>query len=155
MAHIDQVAQGIYRIASYTPTSDISFNQFLIVGVPCMHIEVAAARHIRCNHIEGAVMIADGRGEDAAEGPPVGERELTRPREDMPDLASVHEVAAVEERHAREILERAGHEEVVVPDAADARVRVEAGNDRIRKRHGLLRRLALGGSIGMLLKIGN
>ncbi len=30
MAHIDQVAQGIYRIASYAPTSDMSFNQFLI-----------------------------------------------------------------------------------------------------------------------------
>src|SRR2546428_7706449 len=77
---------------------------------------------------------------------PVGERELTGPRKDMPDLAPVHEVAAVEERHAGEILERAGHEEVVLPDAADARVRVEAGNDRIRKRHGLLCRLALGGS---------
>ena len=30
MAHIDQVAQGIYRIAAFAPTSDMSFNQFLI-----------------------------------------------------------------------------------------------------------------------------
>src|SRR5258708_26677785 len=30
MARIDQVAEGIYRISSYTPTPDMSFNQFLI-----------------------------------------------------------------------------------------------------------------------------
>jgi hypothetical protein len=62
----------------------------------------------------------------------MGERELARPREDMSDLAPVHEIAAVEEGHAREILKRARHEEVVLPEAADARVRFEGGNDRIR-----------------------
>lgn len=30
MAQIDQVAGGIYRISSYAPTPDMSFNQFLI-----------------------------------------------------------------------------------------------------------------------------
>src|SRR5260370_12096053 len=30
MAQIDRVAEGIYRISSYAPTSDMSFNQFLI-----------------------------------------------------------------------------------------------------------------------------
>ena len=30
MAKINQFAEGIYRISSFAPTPDISFNQFLI-----------------------------------------------------------------------------------------------------------------------------
>jgi hypothetical protein len=30
MAQVDHIACGIYRISSFAPTSDISFNQFLI-----------------------------------------------------------------------------------------------------------------------------
>jgi len=30
MAQVKQVAEGIYRISSYAPTPDMSFNQFLI-----------------------------------------------------------------------------------------------------------------------------
>jgi hypothetical protein len=30
MAQIDHVAEGIYRISSYAPTADMTFNQFLI-----------------------------------------------------------------------------------------------------------------------------
>jgi flavorubredoxin len=32
MAQIDQVANGIYRISSFVPKQNISFNQFLLVG---------------------------------------------------------------------------------------------------------------------------
>lgn len=33
MAQVNHIAGGIYRISSFAPTSDISFNQFLIVQV--------------------------------------------------------------------------------------------------------------------------
>src|SRR3954447_8816078 len=110
-----------------------------------MHIEVAAARHIRRNHVEGAVVIADSGGEDTSRGSPVSKGKLTLLREDMPDLAPVHKVLTMEQRHAGEILERAGHQEIILPNAANTGVRVEAGNDRIGESHYFLRRLAVVG----------
>ena len=93
------------------------------------------------DHVEGAVLVAQRRGEDAFRALRRGQRHLAGARERVPDLAPVREVAAVEDRDAREIFERAGRQVVVVADAHDRRVRVEARDDRVRVRgHGAARR---------------
>jgi hypothetical protein len=82
---------------------------------------------VRGHDPELAVMMTDGRGIDAHAGPfpPRADGQLTRPVQNVPDLLPPDEVAAVEDRHAGEVLEAGGHEVVVLADAADGRIRVK------------------------------
>lgn len=61
--------------------------------------------------------------------------ELRRSREDMTDPSPVDEVLAGVDRNTREVLERGGDEEVVGPDADDAGVRIEAGENGVAEGH--------------------
>jgi hypothetical protein len=60
--------------------------------------------------------------------------ELALAREDVTQGSPVDQVAAVEERYAREILEAARDEVKVIADFAHARVGVKAGDDRVGER---------------------
>ena len=76
-------------------------------------------------------MIADGRREYTLSGMCVGKRKLGFPVKYMADLLPVHEVLAVIERNAGEIMEGACHHVVIVSYAAYARVRIESFHDRV------------------------
>src|SRR5699024_1425320 len=93
--------------------------------------EVAAVRHIRRNHVKPAVAPADRRRIDAARGAAVFERKLAVARQHVADLLPVQQIAAVPQRHAREKLERAVDQIIILADAADARVGIEARDDRV------------------------
>src|SRR6266508_233401 len=107
-------------------------------GVTGVNKEVATTGDVGRHHVEDAVVIADCRGEDTARGTDVRERQLAQACQAVPDLAPMHQVAAVEQRHAREILERAGDQKVVLSGAADAGIGVKARYNGIGKRHRLL-----------------
>src|SRR5438552_5421076 len=51
------------------------------------------------------------------------------------DLVPVYQVAAVKDGYASHVLERADHQVIVVANPADARVGMEAGDDRARTSH--------------------
>ena len=93
--------------------------------------EAATARYVRADHVEGAVVLADRGRKNPLRAGDASERELARPREHVPELSPVHEVTAMKDRDAREILERARHQVIVGTDATDARIRVEAGQDGV------------------------
>ena len=95
-------------------------------------VEVAAAVDVRGDHVERAVVVADRRRVDAARRPRAFcEGQLAVARQDVPELLPVHEVAAREDGHPGEELEAARDEVEVPAHADDARVRVEAGDDRV------------------------
>ena len=64
-------------------------------------------------------------------------------------LLPVAQVARAENRHAREVLEAGAREVVVLARPADARVGVEAGDDRVRSQCGVLPQ-AVGAALGRL-----
>ena len=115
-------------------------------GIAGGHVEVAAAlsAHARGDHVEGPAVAADRRREDPLGHLAAVQVELRGPRQHVPDRAPAHQVAALEDRHAREVREARRHEVVVVADAADARIRMEAGQHRVAVRAGRQRRLERG-----------
>ena len=58
-------------------------------------------------------------------------RKLAVTRQNVADLLPVEQIAAVPQRHAGKKLKRAVDEIVILPDAADARIRVKAGDNRV------------------------
>lgn len=82
---------------------------------------------------ERAVMVAQRRSVDARAGcgEPGGDVELRGAGQDVADLFPLHQVGAVEDRYAREVLEARIHQVEVVAHPADRGIRVEAGNDGI------------------------
>ncbi len=85
---------------------------------------------VRGHEPEPAVVEAQRRAVDPARGPPVAAAELLAPVQDVPDLRPGDQVAAVVDRRAGEVLEARVREVVVLADAADRGVGVEAGDDR-------------------------
>lgn len=93
--------------------------------------EVAAVVDVGGDHVECAVMVSDcGRKYAAGDGLAV-QRQLRRAIQHVPQLFPVDEIAAVKQRHARKIGKAGGHEIKVVVHAADGRIGIEAGKDRI------------------------
>ena len=82
-------------------------------------------------HVERALVMADGGGEDAARDAGPLQGELRGPVEHVPDLGPRHQVAAVPDRDARKGGERGVDEVVVLPDAGHARVRVKPQQHRV------------------------
>ena len=95
------------------------------------HVEVPAAVHVRRDHVEGAVVVPDRRGVDAARRAGLLEGQLALPRQHVAQRLPVDEVAAREEWHPREELEAAVDEVEVLAHPHDTRVGVEARNDRV------------------------
>ncbi len=96
-----------------------------------LDVEVAAMGDVGGDHVEPAVVVADGRRVDAAGGAGLVEGKLAFAGQAMADLLPVHQVAAVEDGDAGEVLEAAGDEVEVAADAADGRIGMEAGDDRV------------------------
>ena len=99
--------------------------------------QVAAAPEIRRHQVEPAVVVPQGRGEDAArtrDG--LREHQLGRTFQGVADLLPVAQVPRAEDRNAREVLEAGAGEVVVLSYLADARVGVESGDDRVRRDGG-------------------
>ncbi len=93
--------------------------------------EVAAAVHRRGDHIEHAVVMRDSRREDAARHAQTIEIELGGTVDYIADLLPVHQIDALEHRDAREVGE-AGIDQVEAPVRADdARVGMEASQNRV------------------------
>ena len=89
--------------------------------------------HVGRNHVEGLVLfvVSDGRREDASRHVLAVKRELRLAVEHMSQLCPVHEVLAREDGHAGEKRERRVDQIIGVPLAADGRVGIEPGQDRI------------------------
>jgi hypothetical protein len=92
-------------------------------------------RDIGRDHIKAPVVIADGGREDASGTACFFQGKLAGAGEAVTNLLPVNQIAAVEDRHAREILERTGDEVIILFDAADARIRVKTGNDGVSIFH--------------------
>ena len=105
------------------------------VDVVCPNVEIAAMGDIGRDHVEPPIPITDGRRIDAAGRIRLHERELALAREDVADLRPIDQVMALEERHAGEELERAGHEIIGVADTAAAGIREKARDHGVSVLH--------------------
>lgn len=94
--------------------------------------QVAAVADVRHDQPEPAVVVAErGRVDPRRRRRVEREAQLARPVQGVADLRPVQQIAAVEDRHPREVLETGAGEVVVVADAADRRVGVKPGDDRV------------------------
>lgn len=93
----------------------------------------APARRVGDDEEEHAVAVPDRRRPDAQVGRRVGHAELRVADRDVPDLRPGDQVGRVVDRHAGQVLEGRGGQVVVVADADDARVRVEARDEGVRE----------------------
>ena len=80
---------------------------------------------------EAAVVMTQGRGEDPAAVDRLALVQLAHAIEDVADLRPPDQVAAVEDRHGREVLEGGDGDVIILAHAADRRVRVEARENRV------------------------
>ena len=80
-------------------------------------------------------MVTDGGGVDALGSGDVHQIQLGTAAETVADLGPVHQVPAVEHRNAGKEFKGACHHVVILPHAADAGVRVEAGQNRVLIAH--------------------
>ena len=103
-------------------------------GVLRLHQEVPRA-HIRGNHVVRPVrrVVLDVRGKDAAARMLAAEaRQLRRAVQDVTDLLPVYQIAAVEDRDAREIAEGGRDQEIVSFSVrAEARIGIPARQDGV------------------------
>src|SRR6516165_10732360 len=99
--------------------------------IVCVYVEIATCRHIRCNHIEDASMVAHRGSKYALRACASLERRLAWARKTMPNLTPVNQVATVKDGHTRKIFARSGHQIIILTYATDTRIGVKAGNYRI------------------------
>ena len=93
--------------------------------------EIAFARHVGRDHVEHAVIVADGGGIDAAPGAGFVQRQLRGARQAVAYLRPVHQVLAVVQGHAGEVLETAVHQVEVVAHSAHAGVGMITRDDGV------------------------
>ncbi len=93
----------------------------------------ARVEHHADDYMEPAVVEADRGREHAARCRRVTDADLLLARGHMADERPVLEILAAVHRHARQVLECRGDEVVAAVDADDARVGVEAGQDRVHR----------------------
>jgi len=103
----------------------------LASGIVRIDEEIAAAGGVGGNHVERAVVVADGGGIDASPREGSAQVHLTLACQTVAYLFPVYEVAAVPQRNAGEVVESTVHQIVVAIDTTDARVGIEARNHRI------------------------
>ena len=97
----------------------------LAADVICPHKKIAAACHIRRDHIESAVVVADRRRKNTAGGAAVHQRQLAFSRQNIAKLLPMQQVTAMPKRHARKKLKRTVDKIIVFTYTANARVRVK------------------------------
>ena len=102
------------------------------------NIEIPAAGDVGRDHVEHAVVPADGGGEDAAGGLGLLQRQLRGTGQAVPDLLPMHQILAVEHRHAGEEFKRRSYQIIVLSHAANAWVGIESRNNWILKMRHLL-----------------
>ena len=95
--------------------------------ISCRNNEIPSKRNIGGNHIVYAVIIADGRGENAARHAVIPKRKLRRAVKDIADLPEMAQILARKNRHTREIGKGGIYNIIGVTDPADGRVRVKTG----------------------------
>jgi hypothetical protein len=94
-----------------------------------------ATLHVRRDEKERAVVVAERRRENAAGAGRTGQVELALARERVADRSPIDEVAAMEDRHAGEVLEAAARKVEVAADPTDRGVGVHARQDGVRELH--------------------
>ena len=97
--------------------------------------EVATAAHVGRDHVEGAVVITDGRCVDTQRGVGLFQRQLRGPVQDVADLLPVLQVAAVIHGHAGEIVKARVDQVVVSSHRHDGRIGMETGQDGVSQFH--------------------
>ena len=93
--------------------------------------EVAAASGVGGDHVEPAVVTADGGGIDAAAGPAACQGKLAVPGEDVAHLFPVEQVPAVPKGNAGEELKGTVHQVVILSNPADAGIGIEPGQNGV------------------------
>ncbi|MNC24663.1 hypothetical protein D3C75_727250 [compost metagenome] len=83
------------------------------------------------DHVEGALMVADGRRPNGLGRQDAVHIQLGGPVQHMAQLPPMNQIPAVEYRNAREIFEAGGHQIIVFSHPAYGRVRVETRQNRI------------------------
>src|SRR5690606_20040592 len=83
------------------------------------------------NHIKKPLMIGNGWGEKSCTNPAISEIELFRTMDDMPYLFPVHQVGAMEDWQTGKILKCRVNQIIIVAHAANTRVRVKSGKNRV------------------------
>ncbi len=91
----------------------------------------AVALHVGVDEIEAPVGVGETRRPDAARIRVAQHIQLAGAPERTGEEPPVHEIARVMDLHARKPLERGGGDVIVVADADDRRIGVEAAKDRI------------------------
>ena len=86
-------------------------------------------------------MVSDGGGVNASATVGILEVQLRLPGKAVADLLPVYQVLGMINRHSREILESTGYQIVIISDAADAGIGIEARDDGV----GITKLLRLGG----------
>ncbi|NLS25221.1 hypothetical protein S2M10_01840 [Sphingomonas sp. S2M10] len=105
------------------------------------HRRAAIALHIGVEQVEAGAVMRQARRPYAAAVRIAAHVELRGADQRPDDQRPVGEVAAVVDLHAGEPFEGRGRDIIVVADAADRRIGVEAGKDRIADHRGALTRV--------------
>ena len=92
---------------------------------------VKRSSHKRRDHIKEPVMAADRRGIDALRSAESRQVQLRRAVQTVADLMPVDKIPGMEHRDAREELKRRCDEIIVLSPAADRRVGIKAGQQRV------------------------
>ena len=102
------------------------------LGVLGGDIEIADAAHESAHDIEGAVVIADGRGVRAAGNRAAAHGELRGTVNDVADLRPVDQVLGMPDGNAGKVVEGGVDQIVIVADAADGGIGIEPGDDGVK-----------------------
>ena len=94
----------------------------------------AAMRGVPGDQPEPAIVVPKRRRVDATGRRRPFQGQLARPVQRVANLVPVHQVPAVKDRHAREVLETGAREVVILADAAHARIGMEARDHRVGER---------------------
>ena len=95
----------------------------------------ARAHRDRDDHVEDTIAVPDGRRPDAAAGYHVVHLDLPGPGHHVADVRPPGQVGAAVDRYPGQVLKGRGDQVVHAVSQHDARIRVEAGDQRVRQRH--------------------
>src|SRR5699024_168054 len=94
-------------------------------------VPAPGAHHVGDHEVEAAVVVADRRRPHPAPGGHAGHADLALSHRDMADELEAAQIAGAEDRDPGQVLEAPGRPVVPLADAADARIGMESGDQRI------------------------
>ena len=99
-------------------------------GLVAVTIEITSGTHIGGYHVEFALVITDGGGENIQPG-----WQLIRAVNAVTNQFPVYQVLTVKYRDPRKIFKGAVYQVIIFPDTANAGIRKESGHDGIMERY--------------------